>query len=73
MPRNINAIKFWGEMPSGEQFGERLPQHLAEAEGTPQEIVIHLLSDLRQCAGHAAGFDNDVSLVCLRFNGGLSA
>jgi serine phosphatase RsbU (regulator of sigma subunit) len=56
--------------PSERQFGEQLPLLLAKAEGTPQEIVTGLLDELRRFAGQPAGFDDDVSLVCLRFKGG---
>ncbi len=58
---------------SGEQFGEGLPQRLSKSEGTPLEIVTGLLEELRQFAGGPAGYEDDVSLVCVRIKGGAPA
>ncbi|RPH34742.1 hypothetical protein EHM92_07505 [bacterium] len=55
---------------SGEQFSEQLPLCLARAEGSPREIVTGLLEELRRFAGRPAAFDDDISLVCVRFKGG---
>jgi serine phosphatase RsbU (regulator of sigma subunit) len=54
---------------SGEEFSERLPQYLAEVEGPPQEIVQGLLRELRQFGGNPMAFEDDVSLLCVRFAG----
>ena len=55
---------------SGEQFGERLPEYLVGAWGTPQEIITGLLEELRRYARNPASFEDDISLVCVRFKGG---
>jgi serine phosphatase RsbU (regulator of sigma subunit) len=55
---------------SGEQYADRLADFLAGAKGTPQEIVTGLLGELRRYGGNRTSFDDDVSLVCVRFKGG---
>ena len=51
----------------GKQFGdELLREHFAKAAGTPQQFLATLLSDLRQFTARGEGFDDDVSLVCIR-------
>jgi len=54
---------------SGEQFGEQLHSRLARAEGSPREITEGLLEEVRRFSGHSAAFEDDISLMCVRFEG----
>ncbi len=58
---------------TGQQFGERVPELLADAEGSPQEVLAALLDEMRKFSGRHDGFEDDVSLVCVRLKGGASA
>jgi serine phosphatase RsbU (regulator of sigma subunit) len=58
---------------AGQQFGERLPALLERVEGTPGSVLNGLLDDLRSFAGNRVGFEDDVSLVCVRINGGSAS
>lgn len=54
---------------SGEQFGEHLHSWFARAEGSPQEITEGMLEEVRRFSGHSAAFEDDISLMCVRFKG----
>jgi sigma-B regulation protein RsbU (phosphoserine phosphatase) len=57
---------------AGKQFGEQLASCVAGAVGTPQQIVEGILDELRRFAGDSSGFEDDVSLVCIRFKEGMT-
>ena len=54
---------------AGVQFSEKVPQLLAQAEGSPQEVLAGLLDQLQKFTGRHGEFDDDISLVCVRLKG----